>query len=102
MFRSIKKANKEIEKLRLDIKDLDLIISELRSQLYQNENSVSVQDFADMRLRAQKAELALEAIRQADIDSRIKINMRNASEKEDIKTSILEALMLHLQNFKVN
>lgn len=95
MFRSIKKANAEIKKLRSHIIDL-------RSQIYQNENNVSAQDFVDMRLRAQKAELALEAIRQADIDSRIKINMRNATEKEDIKNSIIEAFMNHLQNFKVN
>lgn len=102
MFRNINKANKEIEKLRLDILNLKSKISELTSEIIQNENTVSVQDFADMRLRAQKAELALEAIRQADIDSRIKINMRNATEKEDIKNSIIEAFMSHLQNVKVN
>ncbi len=87
-FKSIKRANTKIDEQVKEISD--------------NENNVSMQDFQDMRLRAQKAELALDAMTQANINSGIQNNMRRAISREDVKTELLEALMAHLQNFKVN
>ncbi len=80
-FKSIKRANIRINELLTEI-------NLLRFNLSQNENNVSAQDFADMRLRAQKAELALEANIQANIDRGIANNTKRHNLLKDIEALI--------------
>jgi len=80
-FKSIKRANIKINELLTEI-------NLLRFNLSQNENNVSAQDFADMRLRAQKAELALEANIQANIDRGIANNTKRHNLLKDIEALI--------------
>lgn len=80
-FKNIKRANIRINELLTEI-------NLLRSSLSQNENNVSAQDFADMRLRAQKAELALEANIQANIDRGIANNTKRHNLLKDIEVLI--------------
>ena len=82
------KYNTKIKRLTNRNKKLTEIINELTSQnlKLKNENfgTATSQEYADMRLRAQKAELALEAIMQHNKDYQIKSN----TDKFNIKTLI--------------
>ena len=80
-FKSIKRANIRINELLAEINEVKLTI-------IRNENNVSAQDFANMRLRAQKAELALEANIQANIDRGITDNTKRHNLLKNIEALI--------------
>lgn len=74
MFKSIDRANKEIDYLREHLKLIKQENLELKHKNFKSDSNVTDQDFFDMRLRAQKAEAALEAMQQSIIDRTITNN----------------------------
>lgn len=75
----IKTLTSKNKKLNKENKELKLIVS-------QNENNVSIKEFVDMRFRAQKAELALEALALANVDNQVTTNMKKYKILEEVKT----------------
>lgn len=69
-------------------KNLRRTILAMKSQLDKKQEGVSAQDFVDMRLRAQKAELALEAMTSATTNNQISFSNRQHRFIETVKAAI--------------
>jgi len=70
----IKRLTRANQKLKEQIKTLNIKIKDLIEEVEKSFGGATPQEYGDMRLRAQKAELALEAMMQNNTDYQIKRN----------------------------
>jgi len=88
---SNKELKAKIAELITYSKQLELIVSEKNKEI---SELIEPQAFFDMRLRAQKAELALEALTLAQANNLVSTNLKKYTIFEEIKT-LLEKFVVN-------